>query len=168
MPKVHYVKARKDYPQSGVQKGDMCYVWELKTGPTTSRAYRQKTPPKRSQLTTSEYLGTLYDIEDRIAALTSPVDESERDDIVQALRDLAQEQDDKYENMPDGLKEGSTGQLLEERRDACNTAADELESIDMSFDEDEPEADDEKEAWQEKKDEFDEDVLNQIQGVSIG
>lgn len=125
MPKVQHVKARKDYPAHGVKKGDMCYVWSLKTGPTSSRDYRQLTPPKRAQLTTSDYLGQLYSLFDD-SAPTSPDDIRQ---LAESLRELGQEQQGKFDNMPEGLQQGDTGQMIEERANNCESSADELDSL---------------------------------------
>lgn len=120
MPRVHQRVARKDYPKYGIEKGQKHYHWVLKTGPRSSREFRQIAPPKQSQLTTSEYLGTLYDIQDSIGAAT------DGDGIrvcADELETLASETREKYENMPEGLQQGDTGQLLEERADNCDAAA---------------------------------------------
>ncbi len=53
------------------------------------------------------------------------------EDIAQRLRDLADECTEKHDNMPEGLQQGDSGQLLEERADMCNSAADELDGIDF-------------------------------------
>jgi hypothetical protein len=164
MPKVMHVKAGKDYPEFGIAKGEMHYTWNLMLGPRSSRTYRQKLPPKRSQLTTSSFLSAVYDIEDSIAALQS-LDDIE--DIVQSLRDLAEEEEEKYDNMPEGLQQGSTGQMIESRKDGCESAADELEQIETEFDEEEPEDDSEKGEWQERKDEWLAERLEEARNVSI-
>lgn len=168
MPKVNHVKARKDYPQFNIKKGDMCYTWSLKTGPRSSREFRQLTPPRRSQLTTSSFLQSVYDIEDRISDLKSLDDV---DDIVQALRDLATEEEEKFDNMPEGLQQSDTGQRIESRKDGCNAAADEIEQAKDShedFDEDEPDLDSEEHAeWEARKDEHDEETLEEIRQISI-
>lgn len=44
MPKVQHVKARKDYPESGIKKGDMYYTASVMTGPRSSRTIRSKGP----------------------------------------------------------------------------------------------------------------------------
>lgn len=164
MPKVQHVKARKDYPEVGVKKGDMYYTWNLITGPRSSRTYRQLTPPKRSQLTTSSFLQTVYDIEDDLGSLNNLDD---IDDIVERLRGLASDEEEKLNNMPEGLQQSSTGEKLTSRVEGCNSAADELEGIDTEFDEEEPAEDDEKAEWQTRRDEFIENALSEAQGVSI-
>ncbi|UPT53364.1 hypothetical protein [Synechococcus phage Ssp-JY38] len=126
MPKVYHVKARKDYPNFGIKKGDQHYTWTLKTGPRTSREFRQIAPPRRSQLTTSEFLSTVYDLEDRLASVDN---EDDARSLVDELNQLADEQDDKLSNMPEGLKQGPTGQQIEARAEGCREAANEIESL---------------------------------------
>lgn len=129
MPRVKQVTAAKDYPQHGIKKGDKHYTWSLKTGPYSSRTYRQIEPPRPSQLTTSEFLGTIGDISLEFDNLT-------RDDglpdalkeIAERIRTLGEEQQDKYDNLPEGFQQGSTGELLEERASNCDSWADDIES----------------------------------------
>ena len=95
------------------------------------------TYPKASQLTQSEYLGQLYDLIDRIDILSNeydPVEDTE--DILMELscvadeaRTLGEECQEKSDNMPESLQYGPTGELLQQRADAMETWADELEQI---------------------------------------
>lgn len=56
MPKVHHVRrARKARPEAGIEKGDEYWYWTLYRQGTTY----SKTPPRRSQLTTS-YMSEAY------------------------------------------------------------------------------------------------------------
>lgn len=126
MPHVKQVKAAKDYPQFGIKKGDLHYYTKMKTGPRSSRELRQKTPFKRSQLTSSPFLSALYDWED------SKSDVGSHEDIqglADTIREIGEEERSKFDNMPEGLQQGDTGQMLEQRAEACETAATELEEI---------------------------------------
>ncbi len=163
MTRAHFVKkARKAHPEGGIKKGESYWWWAFMVGGHGGPKHYSKTQPRRSQLTQSDYLGQLYDIEDDIAALTA--DESLGDsvsDIASRLNDLADEQESKLENMPDGLKEGDTGQMLQERADACRQAAEEFEGLDLEPTADVGTGDEEtdKTFWQEK--------LDEVQAVSI-
>lgn len=126
MARPQHRTARKDYPDAGIKAGEKYWYVKIKTGPRTSREMRQKTPFRRSQLTQSDYLGQLYDWEDAKGAISTP---EEATDSAETIRSLGQEQQEKYDNMPDGLKEGDTGQMLEARANACEAAADEIDSI---------------------------------------
>jgi len=74
VPKVHKVKARKDYPQFGIKKGDEHYTWSVMYGPRNSRTFRQLTPPKPSQLTSSEFLIEYYSMEQILEYKEEPYD----------------------------------------------------------------------------------------------
>ena len=126
MARVHHRKAAKDYPQFGIAKGDMHYYVKIKTGPRSSREMRSKTPFKRSQLTSSDYQSQLYDWEDSKAEI-SEMDSAQQ--FADDIRALGEEQGEKFDNMPEGLQQGDSGQMLEARRDACEQAATEIEEI---------------------------------------
>ncbi len=127
MARPEHRKAAKDYPQQGIAKGDTYWYVKIKTGAYSSRELRQKHPFKRSQLTSSDFLSQLYDWEDSIADFAGTHDELQ--DFADTIRQLGEEQRDKYDNMPEGLQQGDTGQMLEQRADACEAAADEIENI---------------------------------------
>lgn len=182
MPRVHQVKAaRKDYPEIGVKKGESYYWWKIKLQ-RGGLLKKSKTPPKRSQLTMSEFYGTLYDIQDEthfeaagdFADLTSM-----RDDIVSQLEELRDAQQEKLDNMPEGLQQGSTGEMLQERYDALDSAIDELNGVDIPDDEDWADLDDgeggegdeEDKAEREDKDaklkEVAQELDDALQGISV-
>jgi len=164
MPRVHHVAcARKDNP--AVKKGEPYYWW--KTRITVGKSYvshmhYSKTRPPRSQLTNSEFLSQMYDIEDTMIAKVSgetPEDlESARDEIISELESLQSETQDKLDNMPEGLQQGGAGETLQERIDACGDMISELESIDFSYDK---ESDGDLESWLESRKE-------EIQQVGYG
>jgi hypothetical protein len=137
MPKVKQVTAAKDYPQYGIVKGQKHYRWVLKTGPRSSREYRQLAAPKPQQLTTSEFRIGIYDIQDMISAATCADDV---EGIAEACRSLAETQREKYDNMPENFQQGDTGQTLESQADTLETAADEFDAI--------------KEEWESAEDDF--------------
>jgi hypothetical protein len=136
MTRANFVKAaRKDYPNAGIKKGESYYWWSFRFG----GKHMSKTPPKQSQLTQSEFLSTLYDIQERIGDLSadSASDlQSAVEEIADELRTLGEECNDKRDNMPEGLQDGDVGQLLEARAEACEQAASDLEDVDFEVDED--------------------------------
>lgn len=116
MPKVHFVKkARKDNP--AVKAGESYFWWKFMFG---GKRY-SKTPPRRSQLTQSDFLSQMYDLEDnlgdRFAELADQDGiQSELDNLLDELDTLMDECQDSLENMPYALQESSeSGQLLQER-----------------------------------------------------
>jgi hypothetical protein len=157
MAKATFVKkAQKDYPDHDIKKGESYYWWRLMVGGRGGPKQYSKTSPRRSQLTNSEFLGTIYDIEDDLGNLTAgPNLQEDVQDLANRLNELADETEEKFNNMPDGLQQGDTGQMLEERAQGCRDTAEELEGID--FEDDKAESD--KEYWDEK--------LEEIQQVSF-
>lgn len=137
MPKViHVKKARKDNKVQGIKKGQEYWWWGVMSGGRGHKRY-SLTKPKPSQLTNSEFWGAVYGIQEDAEA--NPPDfenlESQRDDIVSQLEEIRDETQGKFDNMPDGLQQGDTGQLLEERVSSLEDAISEIESLDLDFDE---------------------------------
>lgn len=134
MTRAHFVKAAaKDYPDAGIKKGEPYYWWKFKARYGNSPRRMSKTRPRPSQLTQSDYLGQALALQERIEDLE--LNDSlpgEVESVIEDLRSLSDEQGDKFDNMPEGLQQGDTGQLLEQRRDACSDYADALEAIDLS------------------------------------
>lgn len=161
MPRVHKRVAAKDYPDQGIVKGDTYYYTKMKTGPRSSRVMRSKTPFRRSQLTNSDYLATLYEIEDDQAKIDSLDDAT---DIAERYRTLAEETQEKLDNMPQGLQEGDTGQMLQERIDACENAASEIEDL-VGQAPDEPDEDADEDETENYNQEI-ESLIDQIKEVS--
>lgn len=163
MAKVKKRKARKDYPAQGIKRGDEYYTWQLYRGPVM----RSMTPPSRSQLTGSEFLGQVYDLVDvTFANAESPDDFKEGKDELDNIKDELQS---RFENMPQQLQDADTGQLLQTRIDSCeewsntiDSAADTYESAVSEIDEDESLSDEEKE---EKRNEAKEACLEEVNGA---
>lgn len=131
MPKVHVVeKARKDYPAQGIKKGEKYYWWKFRfRNPIKSKTY-----PKRSQLTQSEFLGWLYDIQDTWQWSSEADDlEGQRDELVSEINNMKEELEDRLENMPDQLKDADSGSILQERIDALEQWASDLEGVDCDI-----------------------------------
>lgn len=127
MPRVHFVKrARKDYGE--IKKGQSYYWWKFRYCAKS----RSITPPTPQQLTQSAFWSQVYDLQDQMSNITN---EDERDELVEQIREFADEQSEKRTNMPDSLYDSPTGELLGEREDSLNQWADELEAIE--FDEEE-------------------------------
>ena len=147
MPQVHLVKkARKD--NSVVKKGESYYWWKFNFG---SKMY-SKTKPRRSQLTQSDFLGQIYDIEQRLSEMTVEEDlETSRDEIVDDLRNLQDEVQEKLDNMPEQLQDSSSsGMMLQERVDELDSMLSDLENI---------ECDEERQK---------EEILEEIQNIGYG
>ena len=149
MARAHFVKkAQKNHP-GGIKKGDSYYWWAFMQGGRGGPKHYSKTQPRMSQLTQSEFMGQVYSfaeaLEDLSKSEPSAVS-SERDSIADDIEALGQEQEDKKSNMPDGLQEGDTGQLLEGRASSCQEWAEELRGVDVPDEKDEGESDEEFQA----------------------
>lgn len=152
MARAHFVKkARKHNP--AVNKGESYFWWQFKFG----RKQYSKTSPKPSQLTQSDYLGQFYAHQEQFEELDSG---DSPETLANAMRELAGEieqlgveQEEKVDNMPDGLQEGNIGELLRQRAETCETLVNELED-----------AADRMESAKEDKDES-EKLSDHIQGI---
>ena len=140
MPRVHFVKsARKDNPVA--KKGESYYWWQFyRSGKSYS-----KTRPRQSQLTRSAYFGTLYSLQEMIED-TEVTDNDDftalRDEVASELDNLRDETQSSLDNMAEyNLEYSPTGELLQERVDACENAQMEVEGAE-EFDEEEPDIDD--------------------------
>jgi hypothetical protein len=135
MPRVTHVKAaRKDNP--ACKKGESYYWWKFRYG---GKHFSVKYP-RSSQLTQSAYYGTVRSLTEQIEdASPDSYDEfiSLRDEIASALEELCSETQDSLDNMPDALQYSPTGELLQERIDACESGQSDAECVEPE-DDDEP------------------------------
>lgn len=155
MARVNHVKkAAKDYPDLGIKKGQE--YWWVKPYRCSKRIFTK--PPLPSQTTNSEFYATLWGIqEDMAVAHAESFEElqSMRDNWVSDLQELADDCRSKFDNMPEGLQQGDTGQLLEQRADAIESYISDLESVDL----DTPECDDDLET----EPDFSEEIAQKLQ-----
>ena len=144
MPRVTTVmKCRKDQGPcskcgSEIRRGDSYKWWAFmiggRGGQPIVRCSKPECAPTPKDLTSSEFHRSLYDIEERVqGALQSFRDngsledlQSELESVADDLRSLGEEQQEKYDNMPEGLQQGDVGQLLETRAQECDSKADEI------------------------------------------
>lgn len=140
MPRVtHVKKARKDIKRGDeivVKKGESYYWWKFAYGSKNV----SKTPPKASQLTQSDFLSQMYEIEEAIEDVGSQSFEDLQsfvEDIKGRLDCLQEETEDKLSNMPDQLQEAPTGEMMQGRIDAAQEMIDDLDNIEFEINEDE-------------------------------
>ena len=130
MPRVHHLRARKPIPSIGVVPGDMYYKWRMRQGLGSVKRV-SKTPPKPSQLTLSPFLSAWRGFGERIEELElDDTLHSTLQEIAGELRELGEECTSSRDNMPEGLQQGETGQLLETRAEKCEEWASALEQLD--------------------------------------
>jgi hypothetical protein len=132
MPRVHTVeKARKADDRYGIKVGDKYYWWTFKNRAGPGTKVKSKTYPKPSQLTRSAFKSQWRSFGEQIAELA--IEDGLHDalqSIAADIRSLGEEQQSSLDNMPEGLQQGDTGQMLQERIDACEAWADEIEGLD--------------------------------------
>lgn len=138
MTKVSTQVARKDYPTEGIAKGDTYYSW---TPGFRGRLQRSKNRPRPSQLTANEKLSRAYsiveDIEDMVKICTVPQDLIDCLDTAEVnANEVADEYQESFDNMPEGLQQGDIGQDLEakasslqEFAEQCSSASSEISSL---------------------------------------
>jgi hypothetical protein len=110
MTRATYQKAGKDYPASGIKKGDMYWKWEFAFGGGT---FRRLTPPRPSQLTQSKMRGAYAAgeaLEDALVAAACIEDiVSAIEEAIGAIEEVRDEYQEGLDNMPDGLRDAATG-----------------------------------------------------------
>lgn len=126
MPRVtHVKKARKAIPRFNIEVGDSYYWWKFMVGGRGGPKVCSKTPPRPSQLTQSSFLQAIYGAQESLDAAEDP--DGFRA-VAQEIREAGEECQGSFDNMPEGLQQGDTGQLLEERVGQCEEWADEIET----------------------------------------
>ena len=127
MPRVTFVKsARKANPVAEV--GQPYYWWKFRHG---GKRF-SKTFPRPSQLTQSEYLQGIRSLAEQVqdASIdTVEAFEELRDDIVNSVIELREMQQDSLDNMPESLQYSPSGELLQERIDALESAESDMENL---------------------------------------
>ena len=183
MPKVYSVKkCRKSPGQCGkcgtkIEKGKPYVFWAFmvggKGGPNHIRCGQAACYPKPSDLTQSEFWSGVYSLQETGFSGDTIEDlESSRDGVVSELQSIKDELENRLGNMPDGLQQGSTGELLQERIDALDSVISELESADISFDEPEKEEEESDEEFENRKtEELEsrcEEIRTELEGILEG
>ena len=126
MPKVEVRKARKDYPNSGIKAGDTYYYTKLKLQ-RGGQIKRSLKPFKPSQLTNSPFKSGWLAVQEDWDAGDKDAEAIRA--AAEAMTSLGEEARGSFDNMPEGLQQGETGQLLETRADSCDDAAATLDAL---------------------------------------
>lgn len=109
MPRVHVKKARKDYPNAGIKKGDTYYSWSFRYGGKRM----SKTKPRPSQLTLSkmsEAYAASEALEDTIASASTP--EELKEALEQAAEEITAVADEYQSSMENMIAQA--GQIYED------------------------------------------------------
>jgi len=131
MARAHFVKtAAKD--NAVVKKGESYWWWAFRFG----GKHFSKEQPKPSQLTQSAYMSGVLALQEMIDEfpLNEVADlEMLRDDVDSQLDEIKSTVEDSLSNMPEGLQQGETGSMMQERIDACDSAQSDAQSLDTEF-----------------------------------
>ena len=132
MAKSTLQKARKEYKCSKcgclINPGEEYYKI---TAMYTKPYYRCKNhAPERSELTSSEYLSWLYDLQDNLTDRYDLKEEGIIDELISELENQRDELQDKFDNIPEQLQDGDAGQTLQNRIDSLDDVISDLESLD--------------------------------------
>lgn len=112
-----------------IKIGDSYRWFKFRNGP--KRVFCSAHRPKSSEMTQSDKLSTLYAAREHAEELLATEDigrediSAELNDCAQAARDVGEEYQSSLDNMPEQLQESSG---IQEKIDACEQWADELES----------------------------------------
>lgn len=135
MPRVTFVKsARKNNPVA--KKGESYYWWAFMQGGRGGPKRYSKTKPRQSQLTQSDFWSAWYGIVESIEDNGTPLFddlESSIEDLKAEIENLKDDTQGKFDNMPQGLQDGDSGQMLQERVDALEDVIGNLDSVDTSL-----------------------------------
>ena len=119
-------KARKDYPREGIKAGDTYWYVKLKMQ-RGGRVMRSLTPFKPSQLTQSAFKSAWLSAQEEWEASDKDADAIRA--AAEAISEAGQEAQSSFDNMPEGLQQGDTGQTLENRASTAEDIAGQLESL---------------------------------------
>lgn len=143
-------KSRKEYTCSKcgctIENGNSYIRGEINFGPSIIRC--TSCGLRHYEVTTSDYIRQVGEIVENWRE-NYPSDTSGIDDLVSTLEEIRDDLEGKLDNMPDGLRDGDTGNLLADRIDNLESAISDLESID--------ESEVMEEVWSQISDDFDEE-----------
>lgn len=135
---VHVKKARKANKEAGIKKGQE-YWWAAFRLPGRKAGYKKywtDGPPRRSELISSPFYAALADAEDDFCDMAAKHSRKDPDlsdlasdwrSAAETVREIGSEQEEKRSNMPEGLQDSGSGELLQERADNCESLADSID-----------------------------------------
>lgn len=134
MAKVQVIqKSRKEYKCNKCRQlipvGSKYFKGEINFGSTIIRC--AKCGLQSWEVTTSDYILSVGEIVYNWRDNYSLSDDDVVDQIADALEDVRNDQEERYENMPENLQSSPDGELLQERIDALDSVIDDLQSIDI-------------------------------------
>lgn len=156
-------KSRKEYVcgrcRTKIEKGQPYLKGELNFSKPVIRCC--KCGLEAWEVTTSDYQLSVGEIVYRWRD-NYEANEQGRDEIVDELTSIIDDLQDRLDNMPEGLRDGDTGVLLQERIDYLEEAITELEDIDFE------EPDDEDDIFEEDPEEkYCEEIESALSNIQI-
>jgi hypothetical protein len=116
--------------------------WKFNFGPKLIRCRRTECYPEPSELTRSDFKGRIADLQaDGFVGTSFEELRNSAEEVTSALNTLADECEEKFNNMPESLQGGDTGQLLSERCQTLRNCASSIEEVYIPC-EDAPEGED--------------------------
>jgi len=142
MAKLTRQKARKEYEcckcKKTISKGEIYQkITEMYSKP---KIVCNNCVVSRSELTSSEYLSWLYELQDTFRFYSS----DEVDELIGYLEDQKSELEEKLYNIPEQFQNGEPASILEDRIDGLDEAISQLEQLDFNENEDREEPSEEE------------------------
>ena len=138
MAKVSSQKANKEYKCSKcgavINKGDNYYKIIARFSSPKIRCSNCK--PERSELTTSDYLSWLWDLQDHLEERYDFREEGAKDELYSEIEEMQSDLQDRFDNIPEQLQYADAGQTLQDRIDSLDSAMSDLDSLDYPCRED--------------------------------
>lgn len=145
MPRLNIInKAQKGQGKCGkcgteIKVGDAYVYWKFRYGGKRIRCNAPACRPRPSEMINSPFLSQAAalaeGLEDAVAAFENDPDvealQGAVEEAASGFRELGEEAQGSFDNMPEGLQQGDTGQMLEQRAERCEEIADELEGLDL-------------------------------------
>jgi len=130
MAKLTRQKARKEYEcckcKSTISKGEIYQkITDMYSKP---KIVCNNCVISRSELTGSEYLSWLYDLQDTFRFYSS----DEVDELIGYLEEQKSELEEKLYNIPEQFQDGEPAAILQERIDGLEEAISQLEQLDFN------------------------------------
>jgi len=129
MAKLTEHRARKEYEcykcKRKIQKGDKYKkIVEMYRKPKT---ICDDCNVPRSELTSSQYLGWIYDLQDNFVINSKDDVES----LIEIIEEQKEELEERFENIPEQLQDGNAGTILQDRIEILEDTISQLEQIDF-------------------------------------
>lgn len=134
--KVYTKKAAKDYPEHGIKRGDVYYEWCF----YRQKPNKSKTYPRESELVSDEDFASALAVFEQFDP-NAEVTYDNLQEMISTLTEARDNMESRYDDLNDGLRAGSVGTTLEERKDQISSTIDTLENIISDLDDEDYDGD---------------------------